>query len=65
MRRQKRTHSDMTKALVIEKHQFAHMVKVAVTGQSRQRDVALLAVAYGLGLQSNETSQIICTPMGR
>jgi site-specific recombinase XerD len=49
----------MTKALVIEKHQFAHMVKVAaVTGQSPQRDVALLAVAYGLGLQSNEVAQL-------
>src|SRR5258706_3603837 len=42
----KRTYSDMAKAPVIEKHQFAHMVKVAaVTGQSPQRDVALLAVA--------------------
>lgn len=55
----KRIHSDMTKALVIEKHQFARMVKVAaVTGQSPQRDVALLAVAYGLGLQSNEVARL-------
>jgi hypothetical protein len=53
----KRTHSDVTKALVVEKHQFAHVVKVAaVTGQSPQRDAALLAVAYGLGLQSKEVA---------
>jgi site-specific recombinase XerD len=50
----------MAKAPVIEKHQFAHMVKVAaVTGQSPQRDVALLAVAYGLGLQPNETARLL------
>jgi site-specific recombinase XerD len=36
------------------------MVKVAaVTGQSPQRDVALLAVAYGLGLQPNETARLL------
>jgi site-specific recombinase XerD len=51
--------SDMTKALVLEKHQFAHMAKVAaVTGQSPQRDVALLAVAYGIGLQSSEVARL-------
>ncbi|MFL9936443.1 hypothetical protein P0D88_47400 [Paraburkholderia sp. RL18-103-BIB-C] len=50
----------MAKAPVIEKHQFAHMVKVAaVTGQSPQRDVALLAVAYGLGLQPSETARLL------
>jgi site-specific recombinase XerD len=50
----------MTKALALEKHQFAHMAKVAaVTGQSPQRDVALLAVAYGIGLQSNEVARLI------
>ena len=50
----------MTKALFVEKHQFAHMAKVAaITGQSPQRDVALLAVAYGTGLQSNEVARLL------
>jgi hypothetical protein len=48
------------KALVVEKHQFAHMANVAaITGQLPQRDVALLAVAYGIGLQSNEVARLL------
>ena len=49
----------MAKALVIEKHQFAHIEKVAgVSGQSPLRDVALLAVASGLALQPNEIARL-------
>lgn len=41
----------MAKAPVVEESEFKHAVKVAsVTGQAKERDVALLWVAYGTGL---------------
>jgi len=49
----------MAKAPVIEDHQIRHARKVAaVTGQTKERDVALLLIAYGTGLAPNETAKL-------
>jgi hypothetical protein len=34
-------------------------IQADISGQSPQRDVALLAVAYGVGLQSNEVARLL------
>lgn len=50
----------MAKASVIELHQVRHALKVAaVTGQTPQRDVALLAVLYSTGVTPNEAAKLI------
>ncbi|MFJ2991233.1 tyrosine-type recombinase/integrase [Pandoraea sp. NPDC087047] len=49
----------MAKAPVIEDHQIRHARKVAaITGQSKERDVALLLIAYGTGLAPNEIAKL-------
>ncbi|ALS68385.1 site-specific integrase [Pandoraea apista] len=49
----------MAKAAVIEEHQIRHARKVAaVTGHAKERDVALLLIAYGTGLAPNETAKL-------
>lgn len=49
----------MAKAPVVEESEFRHAVKVAaVTGQSRERDVALLWVAYGTGMMPIELARL-------
>lgn len=49
----------MAKAPVVEESEFRHAVKVAaVTGQSRERDVALLWVAYGTGMMPIEIAKL-------
>jgi len=49
----------MAKAPVVEESEFRHALKVAaVTGQSKERDVALLWVAYGTGMMPNELAKL-------
>lgn len=49
----------MAKAPVVEESEFRHAVKVAaVTGQSKERDVALLWVAYGTGMMPIEIAKL-------
>lgn len=49
----------MAKAPVIEESEFRHALKVAaVTGQSKERDVALLWVAYGTGMMPIELAKL-------
>lgn len=49
----------MAKAPVVEEAAFRHAVKVAaVTGQAKDRDVALLWVAYGTGMMPIELAQL-------
>lgn len=49
----------MAKAPVVEESEFKHAVKVAsVTGQAKERDVALLWVAYGTGLMPIELAKL-------
>ena len=49
----------MAKAPVVEESEFRHAVKVAsVTGQSKERDVALLWVAYGTGMMPIELAKL-------
>ncbi|WP_248295467.1 hypothetical protein [Paraburkholderia sp. UYCP14C] len=49
----------MAKPQVIEDFQIRHAIKVAaVSGQSKERDVALLMAAYGTGLMPNETAKL-------
>lgn len=47
----------MSKAIIVEDHQFNHAVKVAsITGRNRERDVALLHVLFGTALAPTEIS---------
>ena len=49
----------MAKAPVIEESEFRHVVKVAgVTGQAKERDGALLWVAYGTGMMPIELAKL-------
>lgn len=49
----------MAKAPVVEESDFRHAVKVAaVTGQSKERDTALLWVAYGTGMMPIELAKL-------
>ncbi len=49
----------MAKAPVVEESEFRHAVKVAgVTGQAKERDVALLWVAYGTGMMPIELARL-------
>lgn len=49
----------MAKAPVVEDSEFRHALKVAaITGQSRERDVALLWAAYGTGLMPIELAKL-------
>lgn len=49
----------MAKAPVVEESEFRHALKVAaITGQSKERDVALLWVAYGTGLMPIELAKL-------
>lgn len=49
----------MAKAPVVEESEFRHAVKVAsVTGQAKERDVALLWVAYGTGMMPIELAKL-------
>lgn len=49
----------MKKSLTVSPREFEHAVKVAaVAGQSPERDVALLLVAYGTGLMPIELAKI-------
>lgn len=49
----------MAKAPVVEEADFRHAVKVAaVTGQAKERDVALLWVAYGTGMMPIELAKL-------
>ncbi len=49
----------MAKAPVVEEPEFRHAVKVAgVTGQAKERDVALLWVAYGTGMMPIELARL-------
>lgn len=49
----------MAKAPVVEESEFRHALKVAaVTGQSKERDVALLWVAYGTGMMPIELAKL-------
>jgi integrase len=49
----------MAKAPVVEESEFRHAVKVAaITGQAKERDVALLWVAYGTGMMPIELAKI-------
>lgn len=49
----------MAKAPVVEESEFKHAVKVAsITGQARERDVALLWVAYGTGMMPIELAKL-------
>lgn len=49
----------MAKAPVVEESEFRHAVKVAaVTGQSKERDVALLWVLYGTGMMPIEAARL-------
>lgn len=50
----------MSKAPVVEESEIRHMVKVAsITGQSKERDVALLWVAYGTGMMPIEIAKLL------
>lgn len=50
----------MPKPVVIENHEIRHALKVAaVTGQNRERDVALLTVSYGTGITPNECAKLL------
>lgn len=50
----------MAKAPVVEESEFRHAVKIAaVTGQSKERDVALLWVAYGTGMMPIEIAKLV------
>lgn len=50
----------MPKSGVIENHEVRHAIKVAAaTGQNRERDVALLTVAYGTGITPNECAKLL------
>lgn len=49
----------MAKAPVVEESEFRHAVKVAaITGQARERDVALLWVLYGTGIPPIELAKL-------
>lgn len=49
----------MAKAPVVEESEFRHAVKVAsVTGQAKERDVALLWVLYGTGMMPIEVAKL-------
>lgn len=49
----------MAKAPVVEESEFRHAVKVAsITGQAKERDVALLWVAYGTGMMPIELAKL-------
>lgn len=49
----------MAKAPVVEESEFRHAVKVTgVTGQAKERDVALLWVAYGTGMMPIELAKL-------
>jgi len=49
----------MAKAPVVEEAEFRHAVKVAaVTGQAKERDVALLWTAYGTGMMPLELAKL-------
>jgi site-specific recombinase XerD len=49
----------MAKAPVVEQHEFLDAVKVAaVTGLAKERDVALLWVAYGTGMMPIELARL-------
>ena len=49
----------MAKAPVVEEADFRHAVKVAaITGQAKERDVALLWVAYGTGMMPIELAKL-------
>jgi site-specific recombinase XerD len=49
----------MAKAPVVEESEFRHAVKVAaVTGRAKERDVALLWVAYGTGMMPIEIARL-------
>ncbi|MCY0852516.1 tyrosine-type recombinase/integrase [Cupriavidus sp. D39] len=50
----------MPKPVVIENHEIRHALEVAaVTGQNRERDVALLTVSYGTGITPNECAKLL------
>lgn len=50
----------MAKAPVVEESDFRQAVKVAsVTGQAKERDVALLWVAYGTGMMPIELARLV------
>ncbi len=50
----------MAKAPVVEESEFRHAVKVAaITGQAKERDVALLWVAYGTGMMPIEIAKLL------
>lgn len=49
----------MAKAPVVEEYEFRHAIKVAgITGQARERDVALLWVLYGTGMMPIEVAKL-------
>lgn len=49
----------MAKAPVVEESEFRHAIKVAgVTGQAKERDAALLYVAYGTGMMPIELARL-------
>lgn len=49
----------MAKAPVVEESEFRHAIKVAgITGQARERDVALLWVLYGTGMMPIEVAKL-------
>lgn len=49
----------MAKAPVVEEHEFERALKIAaVTGLARERDVALLSVAYGTGMMPIELARL-------
>jgi len=49
----------MAKAPVVEESEFRHALKVAaITGHSKERDVALLWVAYGTGMMPIELAKL-------
>lgn len=50
----------MAKAPVVEESEFNRAVKVAsITGQAKERDVALLQVAYGTGMMPIELARLV------